>query len=1049
MSIGFSELKVGDRGRVIGFDRGNAAHRQKLLSMGLTPGAEFAVVRVAPLGDPVEIRVRGADLSLRGDEASALMVERIDAPATLEPENAVTIAIVGNPNCGKTTLFNGLTGAHQRVGNWGGVTVEKKVGAFDFAGRSYRVVDLPGIYSLDTHDEASSVDESIARDYILSGEADIVINIIDASNLEHGLYLTTQLLEMAAPVAVVLNVMDDLDEREARIDAEAVRRRLGRPVAAVVVTRRKQLDGLEAEIERWVSEKKPSRFSLDYPPAIESAIAELAGEIGATQSSGLDPRWLALRLLEGDGFAASKVAPQVRAAHARLAEKILSETKNEPDTLIADARYRFAHLVAEEAFAERPVTRVTASDLIDRIALNRFLGIPIFLAVMYCLFWFTIALSRAFRPFFVMMSETFFVEGPRYLLGEIGSPKWLTAILADGLGNGLLQVVTFIPIIGFLYLFVSMLEESGYMSRANFVMDRLMKSLGLPGNAFIPMVVGFGCNVPAIMATRTMERPRDRIVAVLMSPFMSCGGRLAVYTVFAAAFFPVHGQLVVFGIYLLGILFAMLTSLLMKFSLLPEERSLHVLTLPSYHWPKLRNVLINSWIRLKMFLFKVGKYIIPLVFLVKILSAWGTDGSFDRGPIEQSMLAAGGRAITPILAPMGVAQDNWPATVALLTGVLHKVVIVSTLSSIYLEQAQHAPSVSPERREEAPEPARGVATSASLPEAKAIEAETPSLESRSREPPQREAEGDSAFGEAEAKARITALWRGAASAQAFAAAVAEAKWVLARGDRRDLVLIDPQGGAHPLVGSVEGVGAKDIRKRMARIDSKVLSSVDLAQEKARTAIAEERARAAAERATAVPPAPAHAAEPRHEATEHTPPVATEQAHERHRRQSAAPSGAGAHQTSPVAGEGFDLRERLHRAAMTVPRNLAALLGIGEPVRLHGAVAGLAPALATRFDGKVGALAYLVLLLCYPCIATTAATARETSRRWTGFMVFWTLSLGYGAAVLFYQIGTFVSHPSSSAAWIIGVLAYFVLLGAASFYVGPRSNTVRANVGVEV
>ena len=328
-----------------------------------------------------------------------------------------------------------------------------------------------------------------------------------------------------------------------------------------------------------------------------------------------------------------------------------------------------------------------------------------------------------------MLSETLFVEGPRYLLGTINTPAWLTALLADGLGNGLLQVVTFIPIIGFLYLFVSVLEELGYMARANFVMDRLMKSLGLPGNAFIPMVVGFGCNVPAIMATRTMERPRDRIVAVLMSPFMSCGGRLAVYTVFAAAFFPEHGQFVIFGFYLLGIVFAMLTSLLMKFSLLPEERSLHVLTLPSYHWPKLSNVLINAWIRLKMFIFRVGKFIIPLVFLVKVLSAWGTDGSFNQKPIDQSMLAAGGRAITPVLAPMGVQQDNWPATVALLTGVLHKVVIVSTLSSIYLEQAQQMAPVAAEPPKEPPVPGEaqhsGAAAGMSPPEPKTVEAEPP------------------------------------------------------------------------------------------------------------------------------------------------------------------------------------------------------------------------------------------------------------------------------------------------------------------------------------
>ena len=422
-------------------------------------------------------------------------------------------------------------------------------------------------------------------------------------------------------------------------------------------------------------------------------------------------------------------------------------------------------------------------------------------------------------------------------------------MLADGFGNGLLQVVNFIPIIGFLYLFVSMLEVSGYMAKANFVMDRLMQALGLPGNAFVPMVVGFGCNVPAIMATRTLERPRDRIVAVLMSPFMSCGGRLAVYTVFAAAFFPENGQLVIFGVYLLGVIFAMVTALVMKNSLLPQERSLYALELPSYHWPKPRNVLIGAWIRVKMFVVRVGKFIIPMVFVLKVLSAWGTDGSFNQQPIDQSVLAAGGRTITPVLAPMGVGQDQWPATVALLTGVLHKVVIVSTLEFDLFGGETHA-----------------------------------------------------------------------------------------------------AGGATRL-----------------RLDT----------------------------------------------------------------------------------------ERLERAALTIPQNLKALMGLGsgpmraahrplvdfdrtvnEPARVPGADSALVPALANRFDGTVGALAYLILALCYPCIATTAATTRETNQRWTGFMVFWTISLGYGMAVLFYQIGTFISHPASSAAWIVGVATYFALLGAAALAFSP-------------
>ncbi|MFZ3182293.1 MAG: FeoB small GTPase domain-containing protein, partial [Methylocystis silviterrae] len=457
MTMKLGDLNVGERGRVTGFEPGDTAHRQKLLSMGLTPGAEFSIMRVAPLGDPVEVRVRGASLSLRRDEASALLIERVAAEAQPYRKSTTKIAIVGNPNCGKTTLFNGLTGTHQRVGNWGGVTVEKKVGEFEFADQRFCVVDMPGIHSLDAYDEATSVDERIARDYVLSGEADLIINIIDASHLEHSLYLTTQLLEMSAPVAVVLNVMDDADDREAELDVDAVRRRLGCPVAAIVGTRRKEIESLKAHIQQWVQEREFSDFSIDYPPLIETAISELSLLIRETSTtSRLDDRWLALRLLEGDGFATRLATPATKDAYLRLAGRILRESGDEADTIIANSRYQFAHMVADETLPERfAAAGSRASERLDRIVLNRFLGIPIFLAVMYCLFWFTIELSRAFRPFFWLLSETLFIDGPRYLLGAIDTPAWLTALIADGLGNGLLQVVTFIPIIGFLYLFVS------------------------------------------------------------------------------------------------------------------------------------------------------------------------------------------------------------------------------------------------------------------------------------------------------------------------------------------------------------------------------------------------------------------------------------------------------------------------------------------------------------------------------------------------------------------------------------------------------------------
>lgn len=849
MTTKLGDLKVGERGRVIGFERGDIGHRQKLLSMGLTPGAEFAVMRVAPLGDPVEVRVRDTSLSLRRDEVSDLLIERVGAEAAVLKGEALTIAIIGNPNCGKSTLFNGLTGARQRVGNWPGVTVEKKVGLFQFKDQSFEIVDLPGIYSLDAYDEESAIDERIARDYILSGEADLIVNIVDASNLERNLYLTTQLLEMRVPLVVVLNIMEeDAGSRSSQFDVTAIERGLGCPVVALVAAKQREVEGFKDDLQLLARTRPRPRFAIDYPPQIESAASELVNLIDDTSGAGrFDNRWLAIRLLEGDAFATEHVVPAAREARARLAGRITQDAGDEADVVIANSRYRFVHALTEEAAPKHFAVARSISARIDSLVLNRLLGIPIFLGVMYCLFWFTIQFARAFKPFFNQVSDTLFVAGFRYLLAALHAPAWLIAVLADGFGNGLLQVVNFIPIIGFLYLFVSMLEESGYMARANFVMDRLMQALGLPGNAFVPMVVGFGCNVPAIMATRTLERPRDRIVAVLMSPFMSCGGRLAVYTVFAAAFFPENGQLVIFGVYLLGVIFAMVTALVMKNSLLPQERSLYALELPSYHWPKPRNVLIGAWIRVKMFVMRVGKFIIPMVFVLKVLSAWGTDGSFNQQPIDQSVLAAGGRTITPVLAPMGVGQDQWPATVALLTGVLHKVVIVSTLESIYLE-------------------------------------------------------------------------------------------------------------------------AKN---------------------------------------------------------------------------------------TPAAQQEFDLLGRLERAVQTIPQNLKALIGLGsgpmraahrplvdfdrtvnEPARVPGADSALVPALASRFDGTAGALAYLILALCYPCIATTAATTRETNQRWTGFMVFWTISLGYGMAVLFYQIGTFISHPASSAAWIVGVVTYFALLGAAALAFSP-------------
>jgi ferrous iron transport protein B len=317
------------------------------------------------------------------------------------------------------------------------------------------------------------------------------------------------------------------------------------------------------------------------------------------------------------------------------------------------------------------------------VILNRFLGIPIFFAVMYLMFTFTIKLGRAFKPFFNDFAQTVFVDGVGHFLSAMESPQWLITVLAGGIGNGIREVAAFIPILGFLYLFISVLEESGYMARATFVMDRFMRVLGLPGKSFVPMILGFGCNVPAMMATRTLERQRDRFLNVLLNPFMTCGARLAVFTIFAAVFFPENGGVVVFTLYLIGIFFAFVTAFLMKNTLLKEEYSLFVMEIPSYHIPKLKNVLLNTWTRLKAFALRVGKIIITMVMVLHLLSAWSSDGSFGEPDIEHSVLSVAGRALTPALAPMGIHEDNWPATVGVFTGILHKVVVVSTLKTIY------------------------------------------------------------------------------------------------------------------------------------------------------------------------------------------------------------------------------------------------------------------------------------------------------------------------------------------------------------------------------
>jgi len=593
------------------------------------------------------------------------------------------IALIGNPNSGKTSLFNLLTGTRQRTGNWPGVTVERKEGHYRYRDSRYKVIDLPGTYSLDPED--TSADERIARDFLLSRQAGVVVNIVDATQLERGLYLTLQLLETGTPQVLALNMMDRVERLGMEVDTRKLGEILGIPVVPVIARQAGGIETLKSAIAGQAENPHRPEPIVSYPPPLEKALARL--ETGLTPLLAEPPSpWLALHLLAGH----RSPTPLPEAAR-RLTATIRHDLPDDPDLLIADARYRQAQTIGREVLRRNHTGLPTPSDRIDTLVLNRWLGIPVFLLAMYLMFTFTINFGGAFVDFFDQAAGALFVDGFKALLQTVKAPAWLQVFLADGIGGGLQVVATFIPIIGFLYLFLTFLEDSGYMARAAFIMDRLMSRLGLPGKAFVPLIVGFGCNVPSIMAARTLEGERERILTVMMAPFMSCGARLAVYALFAAAFFPHGGQNIVFALYVIGILAAMATAFLLKTTLLPGEPEALLMELPAYQLPSLRNLLLHSWLRLKGFASDAGKYIVVMVMVINVFNAWSTDGRFGEVEPDQSMLSAAARAITPVFGPLGIQQDNWPATVGIMTGVLAKEVVVGTLDALY-SRLDHTPA---------------------------------------------------------------------------------------------------------------------------------------------------------------------------------------------------------------------------------------------------------------------------------------------------------------------------------------------------------------------
>lgn len=608
--------------------------------------------------------------------------------------HSLTIGLVGNPNCGKTTLFNALTGSRQRVGNWAGVTVEQKIGQYLYQGEIINVIDLPGTYSLNVISAATSLDERIACEAIISGQVDIIVNVLDAANLERNLYLTTQLLEMQVPVILAVNMMDVAKRRHLELDIIKLATLTGCPVIPLIANKNKGLKDLKETILTTYNNPRLQRRALPIPEAITKAIQQLANNIktSETKIQQTDKSlWLALRLLESDKYAQSKVSPTLIAQADTEIKKLEDLLQEEIDIIIADARYNFIQQIIIDVLKKSTHTKrgISRTALLDSIVLNRLLGLPIFFAVMYIMFFFTINIGGAFQDFFDQSSTALFINGLSYGLTLLHTPEWLIALLANGLGKGLNTVITFIPVLGSMFLFLAFLEDSGYMARAAFVMDRFMRAVGLPGKSFVPMIVGFGCNVPAIMGTRTLENKRDRVLTAMMSPFMSCGARLAIFAIFTTAFFPTGGQNIIFLLYLIGIGVAVITGLLLHKTVLQGELTPFIMELPPYHMPKLSLLLRHTWNRLKTFLFNAAKVIIPVCMIIGTLNSIMLNGNLNREEAQQNtLLSAIGRATTPLFAPMGIQQDNWAATVGLATGILAKEVVVGTLNTLYGQLAQ-------------------------------------------------------------------------------------------------------------------------------------------------------------------------------------------------------------------------------------------------------------------------------------------------------------------------------------------------------------------------
>ncbi|WML36840.1 ferrous iron transport protein B [Clostridium sp. OS1-26] len=602
-------------------------------------------------------------------------------------DKELVIALAGNPNCGKTSLFNALTGSRQHVGNWPGVTVEKKEGKLKFEDKNITVVDLPGTYSLGAYSE----DEVVARNFILRDKPDVVVNVIDASNIERNLYLTIQLLETGAKVVLALNMMDEAKNKNIEINIDKLSKLLNVPVVSTVATKGEGIKELIKEAVKRGNSEEINVFGIDYGSDIQKEVDLLEDSfLECAAALEYPAKWTAIKLLENDEYIKRYI--EEKKDFENINDKVQKSVENliaiigyEPDTFIIDKRYEIISDVIQHTVKKEAIRVESMSDKIDKWITHKWLGIPVFAVIMFTMYQVSMTFGNEFLGGKVDDAFSTLGEWVGNILTNVGAPELLKSFITDGLIGGLGAVLVFIPMIFTMYFFISILEDSGYMARAAYVMDRLMNSIGLHGKTAVSLIISGGCNVAGIMSTRTLDSKKDRMVAILINPFVSCSARLPVYALFAGAFFSGkkmgifdQGGIVIFSLYALGIIVAILVGKFFSEKVFKGEESYFILELPPYRIPTAKSIFIHMWEKSSHFIKKMSTVILGLVVIVWVLS--NLPGGVEPGS-KDSLIGIIGSVLAPIFKPAGFG--TWQASVSLITGIGAKEAVVSTLGTVY------------------------------------------------------------------------------------------------------------------------------------------------------------------------------------------------------------------------------------------------------------------------------------------------------------------------------------------------------------------------------